>query len=618
MLELLVGFVAMVLIVHVSIAVGKVAVEVWRLAVEVAEQLRMACAAILGWFVFLTKGLLFLVEAGVVFMIGAPVTYCAVVLRGTLRFLLFPFRVSAARRVLIANQRKLWASQGIAYQLPVSLRATEWSTSKNLLRLSKAGSICVLVGCVFYLIFALDRGSGFESEEALRLSVMFGLDPAEVDETSVFESRPTQLGIGEERTAATDEESVEAEQPTDLDAPAPVAAEQNGAFQSGDVVGRIGTLQDTTGARPALTVTVDPVEVNETSSQSRATRIGVAEQQTAVRDEESIEAERPAEVDVVREVAANQAEASPNRGTYPTLPASLNTDEARRAPTVGVDPTEATETLTFEGLTNRLGIGSDRGLAHREIAIPSIRVGGGLSSRDVDAVVGSHRAGLRSCFDPESDIQADVIVRWTVAFDGSVAQTTTDATVSGLQEVDSCLRRAVQRMEFPRPTGGANVAVVVNLRVGATDSERRSVESDEDVVELPGAVITIHLLTEALVAEFFGAWLATQNTGDFSSYQTLYATDFTGIKRAGKRMREYDREGWLADRRRMFRDPMVVVGLDANYTVQPTMAEIQFTQIWESAGFRDQGPKLLLVVIEDGQLRIRREEMIHSAVQTPH
>lgn len=48
---------------------------------------------------------------------------------------------------------------------------------------------------------------------------------------------------------------------------------------------------------------------------------------------------------------------------------------------------------------------------------------------------------------------------------------------------------------------------------------------------------------EALLA----AWLAAQNGGDFASYQKLYGERFTGVRRSGKKVRRFDRAGWMAE-----------------------------------------------------------------------
>jgi hypothetical protein len=115
------------------------------------------------------------------------------------------------------------------------------------------------------------------------------------------------------------------------------------------------------------------------------------------------------------------------------------------------------------------------------------------------------------------------------------------------------------------------------------------------------------------------AWRAAQNRGDFAAYKDLYATRFEGIKRAGPRVRHFDRAGWLADRARMFQPPtqggamaVEVEGL----AVEPAgaAARVRFTQRFTRGSFSDRGPKELIVAPENGRLRIAREEMLSSEI----
>jgi hypothetical protein len=116
------------------------------------------------------------------------------------------------------------------------------------------------------------------------------------------------------------------------------------------------------------------------------------------------------------------------------------------------------------------------------------------------------------------------------------------------------------------------------------------------------------------VAALLDAWLAAQNEGDFAAYRKLYARKFQGVKRVGDRVTRHARDGWLADRERMFARPMTVEARDPVISSWPRSATVAFTQRWASGKFEDLGPKKLLVVLEDGELRIAREEMLRSQV----
>jgi len=104
------------------------------------------------------------------------------------------------------------------------------------------------------------------------------------------------------------------------------------------------------------------------------------------------------------------------------------------------------------------------------------------------------------------------------------------------------------------------------------------------------------------------AWLAAQNQGDFAAYQALYAPQFVGIRRSGAKVVELDRAGWLKDRERMFKKPMVVKAKD----LRVDDLRVQFVQTWQSGTYKDTGRKQLMLVKVGSDLRIAREELLES------
>ncbi len=124
---------------------------------------------------------------------------------------------------------------------------------------------------------------------------------------------------------------------------------------------------------------------------------------------------------------------------------------------------------------------------------------------------------------------------------------------------------------------------------------------------------TVPALAREDVQALVDAWLAAQNAGDFEAYQGLYAARFTGVKRVGAKTFNFDREGWLKDRERMFKKKVIVEAADTKIASTPRMAVASFTQTWSSGTFKDVGPKQL-VIVQDGGLRIAREEMLSSTV----
>jgi len=117
-------------------------------------------------------------------------------------------------------------------------------------------------------------------------------------------------------------------------------------------------------------------------------------------------------------------------------------------------------------------------------------------------------------------------------------------------------------------------------------------------------------LPEADVRAIFDSWLSAQNRGDFDAYEPLYASRFQGVRRNDDRSRAFDRVGWLDDRRRMFRRPIVVSASDVRIRTSATTADVTFTQHWSSGTYSDEGPKRLLLVRERGALKIAVEEML--------
>jgi hypothetical protein len=112
------------------------------------------------------------------------------------------------------------------------------------------------------------------------------------------------------------------------------------------------------------------------------------------------------------------------------------------------------------------------------------------------------------------------------------------------------------------------------------------------------------------------AWVQAQNAGNFAAYSSLYAERFTGIKRVGHRARRYDtRAQWLADRKKMFAQPMTVQASLEGMRANAGGMAVRVHQRFASGSFADAGYKVLeLVEQPDGALRITREEMLASLV----
>lgn len=162
-------------------------------------------------------------------------------------------------------------------------------------------------------------------------------------------------------------------------------------------------------------------------------------------------------------------------------------------------------------------------------------------------------------------------------------------------------------------------ALVVGCK-GKTETARDtdSPPPGEETKAKPAAAKKKKLRAEAVSAkaaeELVAAWLAAQNSGDFAAYEALYAAELIGIKRVGEKETMFDRKGWLADRRRMFKKKMAVDAAALSVSTRPGFAVALFTQSWSSGSFKDVGPKQLVIVREPGGVRIAREEMLRSTV----
>ncbi|MCP4521402.1 MAG: hypothetical protein GY827_06885 [Cytophagales bacterium] len=113
---------------------------------------------------------------------------------------------------------------------------------------------------------------------------------------------------------------------------------------------------------------------------------------------------------------------------------------------------------------------------------------------------------------------------------------------------------------------------------------------------------------QALVKE----WLKAQNDGVFESYKSLYASKFEGVKRVSDKVFRYDKEGWLKDRKRMFKKPMVVEARGVKVISTPHVVLVQFEQTWASGSYKDVGMKQLVLFKEKDDLLISKEEMLNS------
>jgi hypothetical protein len=118
--------------------------------------------------------------------------------------------------------------------------------------------------------------------------------------------------------------------------------------------------------------------------------------------------------------------------------------------------------------------------------------------------------------------------------------------------------------------------------------------------------------TEDQVVDLLRAWVIAQTTGDRAAYEKLYASSFQGVRRSGQKAVTFDRAGWITDRAKMFARPMQVEAGKPAITIADGKALARFVQTWGSGTYRDTGNKEIVVVVEGGEARIAREELIDS------
>jgi hypothetical protein len=120
--------------------------------------------------------------------------------------------------------------------------------------------------------------------------------------------------------------------------------------------------------------------------------------------------------------------------------------------------------------------------------------------------------------------------------------------------------------------------------------------------------------SEAEVQDLLARWTAAQSTNDFPAYERLYASKFTGVKRAGASRFQYGRDKWMADRKTMIAPGLAVEASDVKMVLSPIGARVTFVQHYKSPRFEDVGTKELFVIPAPDGPRIQREEMLTSSV----
>lgn len=166
----------------------------------------------------------------------------------------------------------------------------------------------------------------------------------------------------------------------------------------------------------------------------------------------------------------------------------------------------------------------------------------------------------------------------------------------------------------------AFVCFVLILAVGlclyGASSLRRAPVHSSDIPEKT-IVQSSPALTETEVIDLVNRWVSSQNDRDFAKYRSLYAPDFTGVKRTrdGSAHR-YDYATWMADRSKMIERTkslqVSVAETDVTLDEAAGSALVEFTQYFRTSRYGDKGPKKLRLRLTDAGVRIVHEEMLWS------
>ena len=124
------------------------------------------------------------------------------------------------------------------------------------------------------------------------------------------------------------------------------------------------------------------------------------------------------------------------------------------------------------------------------------------------------------------------------------------------------------------------------------------------------------IATEEELKSFLQSWIVSQNSGNFENYSKLYASKFSGTKRVKDRVSYFDHDGWLKDRQKLFSKSFSVLAQEPQFF--PETGLIIFNQVWSNDNFRDEGKKELILVKEEGQLKLSVERMLESKAPKSH
>jgi hypothetical protein len=108
-------------------------------------------------------------------------------------------------------------------------------------------------------------------------------------------------------------------------------------------------------------------------------------------------------------------------------------------------------------------------------------------------------------------------------------------------------------------------------------------------------------------------WENAQMNGNWNDYKSLYAPQFTGIKRTSSgKVSQMNQKQWLNDRQKMWKNILGVSVAKLNITIDGNTAIADFEQDFQSKNYGDRGQKILKIQKFSDGVKIIREEMKSS------
>ncbi len=141
------------------------------------------------------------------------------------------------------------------------------------------------------------------------------------------------------------------------------------------------------------------------------------------------------------------------------------------------------------------------------------------------------------------------------------------------------------------------------------DTEKTDTKSKEKPKEKTKPKPTLPI-NQNEVSDLIDDWENAQNTNSYNNYKSLYATEFTGIKRtSGGKVSHMNYSQWLNNRRKMLGNIKSVVTSNRNITIVGNTATVEFTQDFKSNNYQDTGQKILKIQMYADGAKIIYEEM---------